>query len=320
MSATDTQTLRWSSVRDCPRKAVYEATNAPHRERSEREERILWRGKSIGRDYAAFLANKYGAENVLTEVAVKWPLGVGHMDIYLVPTRTAIEVLSSAHASEQMIQSKLLQLVGYIEHAPALDIDAGALVVIDPSDLTEEVFPVAKTSRQYKTLVDEMRARVEAVQAWAEHGALPMRVCDKPADARSHFCQYAQHCFDDAPPWEPPTLEQIVAAPHVLEAVETLRNVKQERKVIGQRDKQLEQQQKDAQTLLDELPVGKVQVGRYEVSRSHVQRKPTFAWEKAETAGVFEPGLYGDFFKPGAAYDTWDVQAVADENYGETPF
>src|SRR4051812_29011253 len=119
MTTTERQTasFRWSSVRDCARKAVYEATDAPHRDRTEHEERILWRGKSLGRDYMLFLANKYGADQILTEVPVRWPFGTGHIDGVVIPTRTAIEVLSSAHASDAMIQSKLLQLVGYMEFA-----------------------------------------------------------------------------------------------------------------------------------------------------------------------------------------------------------
>ena len=145
--------LRWSSVRACPRKAVYEATGAPARERTDREERILFRGKSIGRDYASFLTARYGADAIEAERKVVWPLGIGHIDIYLKQTKTAIEVLSSAHATDAMIHSKLLQVVGYMEHDP--EVDNGMLVVLNPSDFFEDRYPVNKDTDAYRELAAE---------------------------------------------------------------------------------------------------------------------------------------------------------------------
>lgn len=322
--ADGTPQLRWSSVRDCPRKAVYEAAPTPRRERTDREERILWRGKSLGREYVTFLRQRYGADQVLTELAIQWPLGVGHMDIYLRPTRTAIEVLSSAHATDQMVHSKMLQLVGYIEHAdPAwLPVDAGALVVLNPSDFEPEVFPLARTSRTYLELVDEMRERVAQVQAWAGHGTLPARVCGKPTDAIGHFCLYAEHCFDG---WEKPVLP-LVEDPTARELVTDLYQVKRRERETKQNLAIVETERKELEQRLDDLvPVGKHAVGSLEVTRTHVERGPSFDWKKAEAAGAFDPDAFAAFFKPGASYDTWKVDRVSDgplpaRDWGEVPF
>lgn len=215
--------LRWSAVRDCPRKAIYEATGAPSRERTDREHRILFRGRRIGRDYAEILSLKhnarddhrkfirnrnrseetgggyYGAGKVWCEKKIVWPLGVGHADIWLPETGTLVEVLSSAHASPQNVHSKKLQLVGYMEHDP--EARNGVLVVLDPNDLSETRHLVSRHDEQYAGLVAEMRARIEQVQQWDSTGEPPARVCEKPSDARSHFCVYAEHCFDG---WEAP--------------------------------------------------------------------------------------------------------------------
>jgi hypothetical protein len=214
VSALEQQTtpmLRWSSVRDCPRKAVYEATGAPARERTLNEERTLYRGKSVGREFAIFLAARERAKGkqpwrifvasgvigewprryltsdrakaaFIVEEAVPWPLGILHPDIRVVETNTIVEVLSSAHASEDVRHSKMLQLVGQIEYTGA---NGGAVVVVDPTNLSDEIFPLAKTSKLYGELLEEMRDRVAQVQAWADTGAVPDRVCRSRPNART---------------------------------------------------------------------------------------------------------------------------------------
>lgn len=226
MSATVSRPLlRWSSTRDCPRKAIYEATGVEGRERTDAEQRILFRGKRIGRDYAELLSlnhntaanhkkfvrarawaeekghGYYGAGKVWCEKKVVWGLGVGHMDIWLPETATGVEVLSSAHATPQTVHSKKLQLVGYIEHD--VEADNGALVVLDPSDLSEEREVISKHSDEYNGLVEEMRERIRQVQAWDAGEGMPARVCAKPSEARGHFCVYAEPCFTD---WMAPEL------------------------------------------------------------------------------------------------------------------
>lgn len=330
--------LRASSLRDCGRKALYEGTGTPSRDLYERERRTMFRGKSIGRDWLIMYASTHELKvyvdsgpdywvppellasslieaGIVAEVQIPWTYGVGHADAFIVETGTIIEVLSSAHASEEMKHSKILQATLYMEHYEAAK--AGALIVVSPTDLEEEVFPIAKTSASYRELVAEMRARIEQVQTWSEKGTLPDRVCRKPADARSHFCRFDEPCFAD---WEPPALEEIATTPEMLDAVEELRNVQQERSVISRRDKQLKTKQKDIQGQLDDIPVGDSRVGRFEVKKQHTDLKPKFDWEKAEMAGVFEPGLYEEFFTEGSSYDKYTLTAIENEDFGDVPW
>lgn len=238
MSATLSQRplLRWSSTRDCGRKAIYEATGAPARDRTDREKRILFRGQRIGRDYAELLSINhntrddhrkfirarvraeeqpgsfyYGAGKVWAEKKVVWPLGVGHVDVWLPETATVVEILSSAHATPTGAHSKKLQLVGYMEHDP--EARNGALVVLDPADMSEDRELVSKHDGSYKALVEEMHDRIRQVQTWDATGEMPARVCAKPSDARGHFCVYADHCFQD---WTAPELPR-VETPEIAE-------------------------------------------------------------------------------------------------------
>ena len=346
MSATDTKPmLRWSSARSCPRKAVYEWEGAPGRERTAQEEGYLWRGKSIGRDYSLFLATQMGRRvwvdsghdywvppelrapvrdgaGLVCEVKIEWPIGVGHADIYIPETRTIVEILSSAHASDVMRRSKLLQAVGYTEHHPGAE--NCALIVVDPSDFTHERFVLVKSSDLYQELLAEMRDRIAQLERWRDHARMPDRVCSKPSEARGHFCLHAAHCFAG---WTEPPLEQIAADENLVDAVIEFDQVKAARKHLGAEDKTLELRQKAAQAVIEaaELPAGvKVQVGPVALTRTFVQRKPVFQAEKAEAAGLFEPGLYdSEFWKPGAAYSTFKTERVdvsGDEFGDEAPW
>lgn len=322
MTATAAPSVRLSATLNaCPRKAVYTAIGAPARERTDREERILFRGRRIGRDYADLLEQKYGAEALERERKVVWPFGVGHIDVYLPATRTAIEVLSSAHASETMIHGKLLQLVGYIEHDSL--VDNGVLVVLDPGDFTEERIIVNPKSAPYADLVDEMLARVDQVRAWQETGTLPARVCAKPTEARGRFCLHGEHCFDG---WEPPELEEIAADETVVAAVAEYASLAAARREAEAVAKRLKDQQDDAKAALEaaELPAGvDVQIGPFKVRRTAVNRSASFEWKKAELAGMFNPDPVADFFKPGASYSTFKAERVdhSGDEYGEeAPF
>lgn len=320
MSTTTRPLLRWSSVKDCPRKATYEAERAPARERTDREERILFRGRRLGRDYADMLDAKYPG-GVEREVKVEWPLGVGHIDIVLTPTKTAIEVLSSAHASEPMIHSKLLQLVGYMEHYPP--VENGCLIVLNPADYSEDRYPVSKQSGAYESLAEEMRGRIATLERWRDFGDTPDRVCRKPSEAIGRWCLHAEHCFDG---WEPPDLPTL-SSPEVLEAAANVANLKLAEQVGRKLLAADEALRKEAEARLASLLEGqpaKVQVGPYAITRTDTRRQPTLDWRKAELAGVLNVEALAEYMKPGAAYTTWSIQRTEarddDIDYGQVPF
>jgi len=355
--------FRWSSVRECPRKAIYEATGAPHRERTLQEERWLYRGKAIGREFAVFLAAQERAkgkrpwrifvasgvvgewprryltsdrskEAFIVEEAVPWPLGVLHPDIRVVETNTIVEVLSSAHASDVYIRSKMLQLVGQIEYVGA---DGGAVVVVDPSSMADEIFPIAKSSSTYQELVEEMRARVAAVQSWAETGAIPSRVCQKPGDARSHFCLHGEHCFQG---WKPPDPDAVLTSPDAIAAAGELYRAKQaERAAKETYDAAVAGRKTAEQRLEPSLELAqlggaakKIRVGSVEVNRIEVADRETFALKKARDAGAWTDAhdeLFGQFLTMSGGHVRYQVDRVGDQplelvepadRWGEVPY
>jgi hypothetical protein len=300
--------LRWSSVRACPRKAVYEWENAPARERTDREERILFRGKSIGRDYASFLVARYGADAIEAERKVEWALGIGHIDIYVKETKTAIEVLSSAHATDAMVQSKLLQLTGYMEHDP--DVDNGALVVLNPSDFTEDRYLVNKDSDAYAELVAEMNDRIAQVLAWNETGETPARVCSKPSDAWGQFCLHADHCFEG---WQPPEEADVVADPRVRELAIELYLAKraetEAKKLVGEAE---EKRKAVQEQLAEHLEPGEYEIGSLTVKRRVTNRAASVNAKKARLAIPGWDALVEPYLTPGATYSTWVIDRNGD--------
>jgi len=334
--------LRWSSARDCVRKSIYEAEGAPARERTPAEEGTLWRGKSIGRDYTIFLATQQQTTifvesgphhwvppelraktiedaGIVAEQRIRWRYGVGHADIYLPDTRTIVEVLSSAHVSDEMRHAKLLQAVGYCEHHPQAE--NCALIVVSPTDFTSERVVLVSTSRQYRDLRDEVRERIEQVRAWDEDGLLPERVCSKPSEARGHFCVFAAHCFEG---WQAPEPEAFAADETLVEAVREFDECKRAISARKPELDDLEKRKNAAQNIIEaaELPAKRtVRVGPFDVTRTAVQRKPTFDAEAAEMAGRFAPEAVLEFFKPGASYSTFKAERVPGvEDFGEVPF
>jgi hypothetical protein len=301
--------LRWSSVRACPRKAVYEWQNAPARERTDREERILYRGKSIGKDYAKFLIARQGPDAIEVERKVEWALGLGHIDIYVKATKTAIEVLSSANATDAMIHSKLLQVVGYTENDP--EVDNCALVILNPSDFTEDNYLVSKDTDAYRELAAEVHERIAQVLAWRDTGELPARVCSKPSDAWGHFCLHADHCFEG---WVKPELIPN-EDPLVHELSIGLYRAKQDEHAAKERVTEAEEKRKAIQAqLADHLDEGEHEVGSLTIKRSVVNRKPSLDLKKALLAGAVDPDAIEPYMKPGATYSNWYV-----DRHGDAP-
>ena len=327
MTATvGTAKLRWSSTVVCARKAIYEAEQAPAREFTDRETRIMLRGQSIGRDIATIYEYQLGAGEVEREVPIRWEFGIGHADIYLRPTRTLVEVVSAAHATEQRRHVKLLQLVGYMSgHA---ECESGALLVVDPADLSEEQTLIIKGGAAYEALLAEARERIEQLRAHARDGVLPGRVCRKPSEAIGRFCRHADYCFRG---WEPPEPVSVVNDPDMIGLVVDWLWVKKRERQRKAELEQLESERKRIEALLAERieEAGEHQVGRYLVRRTDVQRSPRLDVRRALLAGVIDEELVAPYMKPGARYSTWQVTGgqepsadgeERDVDLGEVPF
>lgn len=324
MTVTEAPVLRWSSVRDCPRKAVFEATGAPKRERTLKEERQLYRGKTVGQAFVIALAHEnrwkvYVASgpdymlpypelraateeeaDVIAEMKVGWELGTGHPDLYVKATDTILEVLSSRHASTEMIHSKLLQARGY---ARALDAESIALAIVDPATLEEDRIIVTVSSPQWDDLTAECEERIAEVIGWREGGELPGRVCSKPGEAWGHFCLHAEHCFDGFQP----DVAGDVESEEAQQLAIRLAHVKAKRREISSSDKVLEAEQKTIQAELGELvPAGEWQVGGYLVKRSDRSRS-SFKLALAQQDSRI-PGELLDEFTSTSTYQVWDVE------------
>jgi hypothetical protein len=323
MTAVEAPMLRWSSVRDCPRKAVYEATGAPHRERTRKEERQLWRGRQVGHEYVLAVARESqrtvhvcsgvdftlpypdvraadeDTADILAELPVRWELGVGHADAYIRDIDTVLEILSSQHATGDMIHSKLLQAVGY---ARQLDAAAVAVRVVDPATLEDEQVVVTRSSGKWDDLMQEVEDRVAQVLAWRDLDELPGRVCRTPQDSWSHFCQYAGHCFQD---WEPAFAEELQSEEAQQLAIR-LAHVKAKRREIGTSDKLLETEQKEIQTQLGSyVPAGEWQVGGYLVKRSDRVRN-SFKLGLAQEDSRLPDELLAEFTTQ-SEFTVWDI-------------
>lgn len=335
---TDVKPMRWSSVRDCPRKAIFEATDAPARERTLREDRQLYRGRSVGHDWVVAVATEKmwkvwvdsgptywlppdlaaateDEADAIAELRVQWEMGVGHADLYIRETDTVIEVLSSHDPTGDQIRSKLLQARGY---ARAIDASNIALIIVDPATLDEQRVIVTDKSPQWDDLAHECDERIAQVTGWRDNGTLPDRVCAKPGEAWGHFCMYAAHCFDD---WTPPDAETIESEDAQQLAIR-LAHVKAKRREITSSDKLLEAEQKEIQgELVDLVPAGEWQVGGYLVKRSDRTRQ-SFKLTSAQEDSRF-PTLLLDEFTSVSQYTVWDVEkngpalVTADE---EAPF
>jgi hypothetical protein len=339
MSTLATKPLRWSSVRNCPRLAVYEATDAPARERTLKEDRQLFRGRSVGHDWVVSVASEKmwkvwvdsgsthwlpphlaavseDEADVIAECRVQWEMGTGHADLYIRETDTVVEVLSSQNPTGDMIHSKLIQARGY---ARALDADNLALIVVDPATLDEERVIVTFGTARWDDLERECDERVAQLLEWRDEGTLPARVCGKPGEAWGHFCQYAEHCFDG---YTPPALDTITdERTHELVARDF--HARQKEREIKATLKLIETERKEIEAeLAEQVEPGKWQVGNYQVNRSPRTRK-TFKLPLAEQDSRIPQPLLDEFTSV-SSYEVWTVEragVTGEVDYGEeAPF
>jgi hypothetical protein len=336
--------LRLSTVRDCPRRAVLEALGAPMRDLSEHDRRILFRGKEIGRVYATMLAA--GAQNsggkwrifvgsgpadawpsrwlttnpedarFIAEKRVPWKHGVGHCDLLDLETNVVLEVLSSASPTADMRLSKLVQAVLYAEHMPAtLGV---CLRVVNPSDFSDEQIVQLKGSPEYDATLAVARERLAAVDEWAVSGKVP----DCTGEANAWFCR-----LDDCPCKQPAPPLEVVDTAEARRAALTFAQAKAAESSAKAVYESAKLEREAAQILLAPLvPVGKIAVGPYEVSRIRYAPRKTFQLALAEKDSRIDSDLLAEFTKVGSEYDVLKIQRVSDETalsaeeFGAVPF
>lgn len=326
--------LRWSTARDCPRKAVYEATAAPHRERTHREDRILWRGRGVGHEYVIAIAHESRrtvhvctgpdfmlpypdlratsreAAGILAEMPVEWELGVGHADAYIVEAETILEVVSTLSPTDTLIHSKLVQGGAYAKWHGA---KAVCVAIVNPSTLEDDRVVVVEGTDEWDGLMQDVDEIVRQLHEWKTAGDMPGRVCLQPGDAWGHFCTFAVHCFADEPAWSPETVADL-DSPEALRLAIELGHVKTLRRELARQDANFEHEQKEIQrALADHVPEGKWTVaGGYEVKRSTRSGRQTFDYVRAGRDGRLPDSLLAEFTKTGGSFEVWDVKKVGE--------
>jgi hypothetical protein len=309
MSATETRLkgrTRWSMACRCPRMASYALRGTEPQEPTDRQRRIMARGRMIGEWMAGRFMKKYGIDNVIAEKPVLWPangdLPVGelHTDIFVAPERMAVEVKSTTDPNS-LRDSALTQLAGEVHFDP--DADKGLLVIVDPIDLEEELTPFR--------LTDDTRDEVEAIARQVVEagttGELPARVCEKPSDGFARHCPFIDVCFAD---WEPP-FPTPVDDEEVRGLVYQAAGHKHSRDTLQERvDEADAAYRRDLARLAERIEPGDYQIGTFKVRRTEVKGRTTYRIPAAIKAGIVSQELLAPFVRIGEPHDRWSIEGT----------
>lgn len=305
------------AARGCQRMSFLRAIGCEPREPDSEAREYFARGNLFEEYVVRQLIAKHGRDNVVRQYEVQHPLGTGHADALIKPDRLLVEIKSTTTGSisSPVVENGIRQLKLYLFYAQDVA-DEGALYVINPSTLKPADVLTVRLSDEDR---GEIGADMLALAVAIENREIPDRVCSRPTQARGMFCPFADTCFEG---WEPdPAVE--VTSSDALAAASELAAIKANERTHKAALKALEEGRKDAESRLSQFcAVGKSVVGGFEVSRTHVRRRPSFSLTAYEAAGMpLEP--LAEFFQPGAEYDTWSVKEAefaGDVDFGEVPF
>lgn len=309
MSVRELTGLRLSESARCVRQAAYRGLGAPETEQPFDVQLYFRRGHFFGRLRAAEYRDEYGADAIQTEREIPWPGGVGHADIYVIPTRTLVEVVSTVSPTPAMLGHKIEQVKRYLHYDP--EAEQAVVEHVNPSRLAPvDAFPVRLTDDDRERIDGETAALLIAV-AVDNASELP-RVCSKPGDARQQLCPFADTCFAG---WTAPEFE--LDSPEARQlAAEGLR-VKLERDAAkavldvadeGWRDWQ-------ARAVEAGVPEGVTRIGPVVVKRTLVAGRESFRRQRAEKAGIWtaaDSERFRDFLSIGQPHERWAVEQEGD--------
>jgi hypothetical protein len=332
--------LRISSLRICTRMTVYYGLGTPARERYEKERRVLFSGHRIGHDYLTMMASPAHEEprliwvasgpdewviprsllaereedaTIWAEVPVQWEFGVGHIDAFLPGTGTALEILSSASASGQMVHSKLLQLTLYILNYPAAE--RGELLIVDPRDYSEERVIIETSDRKFAALREEALDRVEQLHRWRSTGELPPRVCRHPRDSETWWCRVSETCFAD---WEEPIIPLVADEDAAAVLARKWVELKEREADPKAKIEALIEDRKAVEEELATLVAPGVSIAReFRINRSPRSRR-NFKMKLAELDSRFPDELLSEFSSE-SSWDVYTIDRVGTEDFGEDP-
>ncbi len=292
---------RWSSAVMCPRKAFYEAQNAPRRDWTPEELQRFRRGKVWEEAVVSDVVAQFHEQGrrPRRQETVAWPagdpVGTGHIDCFIPSERTVIEVVSNAGGT--LPEYKVLQAAGYaLNHKNA---DKAFVLSVDTHTGDDPVYPI-----DLDGVEPRIRAIETAVVDGIRSGEEPERVCQTPLDGPAQFCPFVDHCFDG---WEWPSLEELLADRAELDALadatDDVGRIRQElAKAEAVRDEYREK-------LRPLLPAGEeFLVGSYRVKRTTFERS-TFSLADAHKCGVNLPKRFAPFVKT-SEQERWTVRRL----------
>jgi hypothetical protein len=296
-------------------------------------EEYFFRGRVFEEIEVRRLEARFGRENIVRQPTFDWgfagdaPKGRedswrGHADAFVIPEKTLVEIKSTTTPtfSVPMVDMAIAQLriaLRFYEHPEAGRPEQGWLELVDPNRLRPADVIVVKNLPEDELAID---TAIEGLRIAAAGGELPERVCLRPGQARSRLCPFGDACFEG---WEPEP-DRRISDPDVLDAVADLVHVRRRMAPLKNELKPLEAEEKIAAKIVAELvEEGETTVGTYAVSKTHVERAPSFQPKLARAAG-FPMHTLDDFLKPGAVYDlvrVGEAEEPVDVDYGEeAPF
>lgn len=320
---------RWSMASRCARMASYGLLGVEPDPPTPRQQGRFARGRDAGRYFARQMAAKHGEANVRFEHAVPWPappaLPVGelHIDVGVMSERLAIEAKSSKWI-DSMLDAAIIQVAGAVHFSP--DFDAGLVVFLDGDYQITNEYPVFLNDE----LIEKVEGIAAAVVAAGAGGfsALPDRICEKPSDAISHMCPFADVCFQGWEPPEPlgPADFEFDLSKRASEGWIIQRDLRAAKGNVEELQARWDAWKEDMIAL--EVPSGvEIVAGPVKIKRIDVKGRETFSLAKARTAGVWGPGdeeRFGPFTKigePSVRFDLTRRDGDLDLEFGdEAPF
>jgi hypothetical protein len=310
----------------CARMAAYGLAGAEPAPTTPRQEGRFARGRYANDYFVRQMRAKHGEENIISEMAVPWPappalpIGELHVDCAVISERLAIEVKNSVWI-DSLFDSAVLQVAGAVHYSDRFD--AGLVVFLDHDLQVTHEFPVFLNDE----LIEKVESIAEAVLESARPGgAMPERICEKPADGIGHFCPFIDSCFGDDWDPEPARVDEqwseLASRGWVIQRdLQAAKGKSEELQAAWDAWKE--------EALALELPLGETMAGPIRVKRIEVKGRETFSKAKAVTAGAWTPlddERLGPFVKIGEPSYRFDLQKTeADEpldlDFGEeAPF
>lgn len=212
---------RLSAAASCPRMCVLGALRGEDGEPLyEPVESIpdISRYRARGQLFELYVAHqyieKYGRENIQCIVngqrEIPWPAGVGHADIYVIPEKTLVEVVSTTSPLGALAY-KAEQVRRYLHFDP--EAKAAGVYVVNPSSLKGEQFYPVFLSDDDRKRID---AETEAIMDGLNGGPLPACSKPNPTICRASFCGFTDVAWQD---WEQPSVEEVQSDAEVLQLI-----------------------------------------------------------------------------------------------------